>query len=564
MTPPPLGKAVNGNAPGDSVHIDYISIRNKEGILVIKDGFSCWTMLWYAEEFDGPTTERALIHWAAIFGVPKIIVSDGGSHFNNNLVKALIRRFRARHHITTPYSPWANGAVERVMREVIRLFRVLMAELAWDPENWSQLIPLVMAILNRTPSDSLGRLTPSEIMLARRVLTPLDTVAFQQISAEEQNNLLEVPIQVRLQNYFDTAAAAMHASWLRATEARAIRRQQNEDARERAAGRMPRVREARDARKVPQFVIGEFVLLACPTPRNKLRIKWLGPYRVVDTVNEWVYVLENVVTLRRLSAHVQRLRIYADSQLNITEDIKNQAAYDDKFFVQELVDWREDDDGRLQLRVSWLGFTASEDTWEPIQSLHEDQPDMVEQYLRGIQAECILATPLLESLGSIHAGAAAAQPRRRRPAGGRARNKEPERQRNMHAEDAGNEGGARAGNGHTGDGHEAPPLLNEMAELLQSDEEDAADSHAGGQRTTSGGNNDRMRAQRVHRGGRDGRNGRGRRGGRNGRGGRGGRNRNAAQNGRGNRNGAGRRDRIITRSSSRRANAKQVQIHMYM
>ena len=95
MTPPPLGEAVNGNEPGESVHIDYISIRDKEGILVMKCGFSCWTMLFYAEDFDGPTTERALIHWASIFGVPKIIVSDGGSHFNNNLVKALVRRFRA-------------------------------------------------------------------------------------------------------------------------------------------------------------------------------------------------------------------------------------------------------------------------------------------------------------------------------------------------------------------------------------------------------------------------------------------------------------------------------------
>ena len=57
----------------------------------------------------------------------------------------------------------------------------------------------------------------------------------------------------------------------------------------------------------------------------------------------------------------------------MTEDIKNQAAYDEKIFVQEFVDWREDNEGRLQLRVSWLGFTSSEDTWEPIERLHEDE-----------------------------------------------------------------------------------------------------------------------------------------------------------------------------------------------
>ena len=52
INPPPLGQALNGYEPGESVHIDYISIKDKEGILVLKDGFSVWTMLWYAEAFD--------------------------------------------------------------------------------------------------------------------------------------------------------------------------------------------------------------------------------------------------------------------------------------------------------------------------------------------------------------------------------------------------------------------------------------------------------------------------------------------------------------------------------
>ena len=64
------------------------------------------------------------------------------------------------------------------------------------------------------------------------------------------------------------------------------------------------VREARDADKVPQFSIGEFVLIAAAVPRSKLRVLWLGPFRVVALVNDWVYTLKDVVTSRHRTVRV--------------------------------------------------------------------------------------------------------------------------------------------------------------------------------------------------------------------------------------------------------------------
>ena len=73
------------------------------------------------------------------------------------------------------------------------------------------------------------------------------------------------------------------------------------------------MREARAKGKVPQFQIGEFVLVAAPVARAKFRVKWMGPYRVLDTLNEYVYVVEDVVTSRRKSVHFQRLRLFAEA-----------------------------------------------------------------------------------------------------------------------------------------------------------------------------------------------------------------------------------------------------------
>ena len=96
--------------------------------MVLKDGFSSFVLLWEAHSFDAATAEAAVIEWASLFGVPRMLITDGGTHFVNNLIQALVRRFRAHHHVTTAYAPWANGVIERVNREIVKLWRVLMAD----------------------------------------------------------------------------------------------------------------------------------------------------------------------------------------------------------------------------------------------------------------------------------------------------------------------------------------------------------------------------------------------------------------------------------------------------
>ena len=78
------------------------------------------------------------------------------------------------------------------------------------------------------------------------------------------------------------------------------------------------------------------------------------------------------MTSRRRTVHVQRMKLYADSSFQVTEDVRNQAAYDDVTHVEDLVDWRENDNGDLELRVRWLGFTTSKDTWEPVAALQHE------------------------------------------------------------------------------------------------------------------------------------------------------------------------------------------------
>ena len=46
---------------------------------------------------------RATLRWAARYGLPKWMISDGGSHFKNEILEALTEVLGFEHHITLAY-----------------------------------------------------------------------------------------------------------------------------------------------------------------------------------------------------------------------------------------------------------------------------------------------------------------------------------------------------------------------------------------------------------------------------------------------------------------------------
>ena len=68
------------------------------------------------------------------FGVPKVIISDGGSHFCNKPFENLLSKYGVKHKVATSYHPQTSGQVELANREIKT---ILMKVVNSNRKDWS-------------------------------------------------------------------------------------------------------------------------------------------------------------------------------------------------------------------------------------------------------------------------------------------------------------------------------------------------------------------------------------------------------------------------------------------
>ncbi|CAN6554299.1 unnamed protein product [Malus baccata var. baccata] len=70
----------------------------------------------------------------ARFGIPRAIISDGGSHFYNRTFEALLRKYNVTHKVSTPYHPQTSGQAEVSNREVKQILEKTVSP---SRKDWS-------------------------------------------------------------------------------------------------------------------------------------------------------------------------------------------------------------------------------------------------------------------------------------------------------------------------------------------------------------------------------------------------------------------------------------------
>lgn len=124
---------------------------------------------------EAPNAATAITEWCSAFGVLNCLMSDSPTHFKNETVRLVCKGLKVPHHFTLPYYPRRNGVVERLGRELFRVFRSVLSELQILPLEWPDLLPIVQSMLNNTPCPQRGNISPITSFLGSEPSTPVST-----------------------------------------------------------------------------------------------------------------------------------------------------------------------------------------------------------------------------------------------------------------------------------------------------------------------------------------------------------------------------------------------------
>ncbi len=161
-------RSITADLPWDHIAIDLVtplplSENGYDTLLVIVDIMTKFCILRCLSSKGMEKIAKAVWEVFSTFGVPKIIQSDNGTEFVNQLITELVTLNGIEQRTISPYNPRANGAVERVNGTVETM---LKKELNGAMHKWDDYIPYVQLAYNSKTSALTGS-TPFSLMYGR-------------------------------------------------------------------------------------------------------------------------------------------------------------------------------------------------------------------------------------------------------------------------------------------------------------------------------------------------------------------------------------------------------------
>jgi transposase InsO family protein len=370
--------------PMEDLNVDTIgpypeSSDGYKHILVIIDRMSRYVNIFPLKTTESREAVLSLLKHIAIFRKPKILRSDGGSQFANQLLEELLRMLGTEYQQTLAYSKEENAIVERANKTVVHHLRAFMQEPILG-QNWPDYLPMIQRLMN-TMVHTSHKFTPVQIVFGARFDDEgKDTGLCVPISDEHVD---EIPVRHIINKDVKAWLTIMRNVQEKIIEV-AKQNQKQLDAKHLE-------QRGKDTEEYSIFPPDTYVLVRYPKTAmgrkapTKLHSPWKGPMKVIRNEGNRYYLL-NLVNMKEEQAHVTALKTFEYNRNIDPREIALKEA--NAFDVERILSHRCKHPNRIstyELLVKWLGYDDSQNTWEPWENLRNNEA--THHYLRehGLQ-----------------------------------------------------------------------------------------------------------------------------------------------------------------------------------
>lgn len=106
----------------------------------------------------------------ARFGVPRVVNSDGGSHFINKVFESLLKKHGVKHKVATPYHPQTSGKIEISNQEIKS---ILDKTIFKSKKDWSNKLDDALWAYRTAFKTPIGT-TPFNLVYGKSCQLPLE------------------------------------------------------------------------------------------------------------------------------------------------------------------------------------------------------------------------------------------------------------------------------------------------------------------------------------------------------------------------------------------------------